>query len=171
MEKYIGLLFGIIGFIYFSYTGVTREKIESENDLTEIKGTFSTYSFKDRTGSRKQGRQYYIWLENYQNAFQIKADYLGGFDKNLFVSSIKKGDDIKITFPKAHLDRLNSEENVMITSIKANRKIYLSQDDTLKKEEDLASSNMDYYLAFGFLIVGGIKYMMDKNRTTANQKK
>ena len=158
-EGHFGLLFGVIAFFYFLYTGLTREKIKSEDDLTEVHGKFSDYSFKDNAGHKRQGHEYYIWIDGYQNAFQIKADYLGIFKGIEFITTVRRGDDIQFTIPKFLTNKLNSDENVFVTSIKVKRTTYLSKDKTLEIEKGVASSYADFFLAGGFLIVGLVVYI------------
>ncbi len=158
-EGHFGLLFGITAFVYFLYTGLTREKIESEDDLTEVNGKFLNYSFKDNTGHKRLGHEYYIWIDSYQNAFQIKADYLGIFKGIGFINNVRPGDNIEFTIPKFLTKKLNSGENVFVTSVKVKRLTYLSKDKTLEIENELATSYSDFFLAGGFLIVGLVVYI------------
>ena len=157
-EEHFALAFGIIAFIYFLYNGLTREKIESKDDLTEIQGKFLDYSFKDNTGRKRQGHEYYIWIDTYKNAFQIKADYLGIFRGSEFITTVRRGDDIKFTIPKFLTEKLNSDENVFVTSIKVKRSTYLNEEKTLEIEKGIASSYAEFFLAGGFLIVGLVVY-------------
>ncbi len=158
-EKYFALVMGITAFLYYSYAGLTRERIESEDDLTEIQGKFVKYSFKDRTGYKRIGHQYYIWIEGYINAFQVKADYLRIFKARAFASQVAQGDILRFTIPKTHLDRLDTDNNVFVTSIGKRRIVYLDQDEVIKIENELASSYGDFILAGGFLIVGLVVFM------------
>lgn len=158
-EGFFGLLFGIVAFVYFSYQGLAREKIESEEDLVLVHGSFMNYSFKDNTGYRRQGHQYYIWIDSYRNAFQIKADYLGIFKGVEFMTTVRQGDIIQFTIPKFQTIKLNSDKNVFVTSIKVKRSTYLSKSETLEIERGLATSYADFFLAGGFLIVGLVVYL------------
>jgi len=158
-EGHFGLLFGVIAFIYFLYAGLTREKIESVDDLIEVQGNFLNYSFKDNTGHKRQGHQYYIWIDSYKNAFQIPADYLGVFKGIEFTTTVRRGDNVQFTIPKFHTNRLNSDENVFVTSIKVKRSTYLSKDKTLEIEKRNNASYTDFFLAGLFLIVGLVVYV------------
>jgi hypothetical protein len=158
-EGYFGLLCGVVALIYFSYQGLTREKIKSKDDLTEVQGNFLDYSFKDNTGYKRLGHQYYIWIEGYQNPFQIKADYLGIFKGVEFITTVRRGDKVQFTIPKFEANKLNSDENVFVTSIKVKRSTYLSMDKTLEIENEILSSYADYFLAGGFFLVGLVVYI------------
>ncbi|MBL4578514.1 MAG: hypothetical protein JKX74_08580 [Flavobacteriales bacterium] len=123
MKKYLnvghlGLLLGIVAFGYFLFIGLTREKINSENDLIEIKGNYIKHSFEDNVGYRNQGHQYYIWTDSYSNAFQIKADYLGIFKKQDFLSRVGYAEKASFTIPKYQINKLNTTDNVFVTSIR-----------------------------------------------------
>lgn len=153
-EAFLGLLIGVGACIYFLYNGLTKVNVTSPNDLTEIKGTYLRHSFKDNTGFKNVTHQYYIWTSNYSNAFQVKADYLRFFDAEQFATNIKLGDSIVFTIPTNLKTKLNSEENVFVTSILANSVNLLDKNKVLEFEKHLADKNMDYVFAFGFLAAG-----------------
>ncbi len=157
-EAHFGLLLGICVFIYFLYTGLTREKITSDKDLSEIKGTYSNHSFKDNTGFRNFTHQYYIWTNEYPNAFQIKADYLSLFDSVKFALDLKPGDSITITIPTRLKTKLNSTDNIFATSVETRNTTYLDQTKTLEKEKRFAEDNFDYVIAIIALISGIFTY-------------
>jgi hypothetical protein len=161
-EKHFGLLFGIIAFMYFSYQGLTREKIESKDDLTEVQGKFLNYSFKDDVGYKRQGHQYYIWIDNYRNPFQVKADYLGIFKGAEFLKTVKQGDNIKFTIPKFQINKLNTNKSVFVTSVTVKRSTYLSKEETFEIEKGVATLYGDFLLAFGFLLVGLVVYFIKR---------
>lgn len=165
-EGHLGLLFGFLAFIYFLYTGLTRDKINTDNDLTEIKGTYLRYSFKDNTGFRNFTHQYYIWIKEYSNAFQIKADYLRIFDRQEFTTNIRLGDSLNLTIPKRLYETLNSGNKVLVTSIEKQGKIYLNKNEVLEIENDLATSKSDYYLGTMYFVAGLFLYF--KRRLNAN---
>ena len=129
-------------------------KLTSSNDLTEIKGTYIKHSFKDNTGFKNFTHQYYIWTANYSNAFQVKADYFRFFNGEQFATNIKLGDSIVFTIPTYLKTKLNSEENVFVTSILANSVTHLDKTKVLDFEKHLADTNLDYFFAFGFLAAG-----------------
>ena len=136
MKKYLnyanfGLLVGICAFVYFIYTGLTTVKLTSANGLTEIKGTYLKHSFKDNTGFKNFTHQYYIWTANYSNAFQVKADYLRFFNAEQFAANIKPGDSIVFTIPTNLKTKLNSAENVFVTSIWTNSVTHLDKSKVL----------------------------------------
>ena len=116
-EGHLGLLFGMTACIYFLFTGLTKEKITSANDLIEIRGKYLKHSFKDNKGFKNFTHQYYIWLENNSNTFQVKAGYLGIFDAREFLRNVNQGDDLTFTIPKRLIEKLNSTGNVFLTSI------------------------------------------------------
>jgi len=161
-EGYFGLLCGIVALIYFSYQGLAREKIKSKDDLTDVQGNFLNYSFRDNTGYKSQGHQYYIWIDGYQNPFQIKADYLGIFKGIEFITTVRRGDNVQFTIPKFQANKLNSDEHVFVTSIKVKRSTYLSMDKTLEIEKAIAASYADFFLAGGFFIVGLVVYIRNR---------
>lgn len=157
-EAYLGLLLGICVGIYFLYTGLTKEKITSDKDLSEIKGTYYKHSFKDNTGFKNFTHQYYIWTAEYPSAFQIKADYLSIFDSTKFSLDLKSGDSIRFSIPTKLKTKLNSTDNIFVTSIKTNKTIYLDQNKILEKEKQSADSSFDYVISIIALISGIFTY-------------
>jgi len=161
-EKYLRLLFGIAALAYFSYQGLTREKIESEGDLTEVQGKFLKYSFQDHTGYKRQGHQYYIWIDAYPNTFQIKADYLGIFRVVEFVTTVRPGNTVNFTIPKYQVKELNTNKNLFVTSIKVKQTTYLTKNEVLEIEKGIATSYADFYLAGLFSIAGLVMYLRNR---------
>lgn len=158
-RDYLGLAFGIIMCIFFLYSGITKEKIESPNDLTQIKGTFSKYSFQDGTGYKRQGREYYFWMGSYGNAFQISAEYLGIFDEDEFMVKLRPGDEMTITIPKRLYGAVDTDEIIFVTSIQVGKDTYLDKDKVLKIEKKLADSNTEFYAAGVALILGFVLFI------------
>lgn len=178
MRKYynegIGMLiFGVLGFCYFTYQGFTREYITNTDELVNLKGKYIAHSFKDNTGHKGVGHQYYIWAEPYTNRFQIPANYLGLFRKQIFEFRIKKDDIISFTIPQKLEDKLNTDYNIIVTSIRANGQTYLNKSDVINRENELSNSYSDFYLAIFFLIIGiavYLRYLCKDKNTNANIK-
>jgi len=158
-DKYLGLIFCVAFSIYFTYEFFTKDKIESDEDLIEIQGQFSDYSFKDGTGRKRMGHQYYIHLDNYINQFQIKADYLNDFKSIDFATKVRKGDKVVFTIPKGEKGKLNSTDNVFVTSIKVKGKTYLDKNKVIETEKSYTL----LYGALGFLVLGFILFKMKRS--------
>ena len=158
-DKYLGLIFCIAFSIYFTYEFFTKDKIESDDDLIEIQGQFLDYSFKDGTGRKRMGHEYYIHLDNYINQFQIKADYLNDFKSIDFVTKVRMGDKVIFTIPVSEKSKLNSADNVFVTSIKVKGKTYLDKNKVIETERSYEL----LYGAFGFLILGLILFKMKRS--------
>jgi len=157
-DKYLGLFFCIGFSIYLNYKFFTKEKIESDKDLVEIQGRLSDYSFKDGTGRKRMGHEYYILLDNYSNQFQIKADYLNDFKGVDFITTVNRGDKVVFTIPKSEQEKLNSTDNVFVTSIKVKRKSYLDKNKVIETEK----SYTVLYGALGFLVLGFIIFKIKR---------
>jgi len=166
-DKYLGLFFCIGFSIYFTYDFVTKERIESEDDLIEVQGKLVDYSFKEGTGRKRMGHEYYISLDSYSNQFQIKADYLDKFNAFDFVTLVRPGDDVTFTIPKCQFEKLNSNDKVLVTSIRVKRRTYLDKRDVLENEKSYAL----LYGAGAFLILGFIIFKIREYqaKTTANK--
>lgn len=151
-DRYFGLIFCVAFSFYFTYEFFTKDKVESEKDLMEIEGQLADYSFRDGTGHRRMGHEYYILLSNYSNVFQIKADYLNDFKALDFISMVNKGNKVTLTIPKSQEKYLNTKDNVFVTSIKVKRKTYLDKNKVIDSEQSYTL----LYGAAGFLILGFI---------------
>lgn len=177
MEKYLnegvlGLIIAVVAFPYFIYTGLTREKITSDQDLVEIRAPYLRHSFMDNEGFKNFTHQYYIWTENQKLAFQVKADYLGIFNKTDFAKTIVQGDTLIFTVPKGQLKKSDADDHYFVTSIESDGTIYLDKDEVLKIERKSASSNADYYIGTMYLVVGLFVYFrwrLRQAKTTANK--
>jgi hypothetical protein len=168
-EGHLGLSVGVIAFIYFISTGLTREKITSDKDLIELKGKYVRHSFTDNEGFQNFTYQYYIWTENQTSTFQVKAEYLRIFKKADFIKEVNPRDTIVFTIPKRQLEKLSTADNVVVTSIESQGQIYLNKNETLGIEKELAKSNTDYYIGTGLLIAGLFAYFRRRlAKTTAN---
>ena len=169
-EGYLGLAVGVIAFIYFISTGLTREKITSDRDLVEIKTPYLRHLFIDKEGFKNFTHQYYIWTENQENAFQVKADYLKIFKQADFLKRVILGDTITFTVPGGQLKKSGTDDHYFVTSIESKGTIYLDKDEVLKIERKLAASNADYFIGTGFLIAGLFAYFKRRlAKTTANK--
>ncbi len=99
-DKNLRTLFLVGMGIYFIFEQATREHPESTNDLIDLNGRITHYSFEDNTGWRRNGHHYYIFLKEYPNKFQLKADYLRYFNKSQFEMNFKTGNRVKLSIPK-----------------------------------------------------------------------
>ena len=156
--KYWSIILGIGAFIYFIHDGIAKETTISKAELTTISGCLKDYKFINNSGSKGQGRDYSIWLDNYKNPFQISADFLKVFQRENFLLNTNMGDSVIVTFPKKQIDRLNSAECVTLMSIQSKGKVYLSENDTLEIEKHNGDSKGEFLLAFTILIAGLAKY-------------
>lgn len=159
MQKYfnegnITLTLGILAFSYFVYQGVNRDFIKSEQDLINVEGRYTHHTFLDNTGFKNMGREYYIWIEGYSNRFQVPANYLAVFQKALFEQKVKKGDKISISYARTQNDRINSSEDVFLTSVRISEITYLNKNEVLKIEDKLSKSNSDFYIGLMYLVAG-----------------
>lgn len=150
------------------FTGVTRDKITSGNDLFEVKGTYLTHSFKDNAGFKNFTHQYYIWTKEYSNAFQVKADYLRIFKGQDFITEIRRENILVLSIPKHLEKKLDSPDNVFVTSIESAGRIYLNKDEVLKIEQGLAASNSETTLLGQCISLPECLFISDKD--LGNQK-
>jgi hypothetical protein len=137
--------------IAFSWIELAKPKIKHLDDLHFIKGHFRDYDF-DKQGGRNT--IYTFRLKEYSNSFKIKADFLGGFEKNKFIN-LQYGDDLTISISPTDIESLNSNNSYFfVFSIANNQTIFLDAVYTIKKH----NSNFSYYAATGFFLVGAISF-------------
>lgn len=164
MKKYLnegvlGFIIGVVAFPYFIYSGLTREKITSDEDLVEIRTSYLRHSFVDNEGFKNFTHQYYIWTENQKLSFQVKPDYLRIFNKADFIKTVVQGDTLTFTVPKGQLNKSGTDDHYFVTSIESEGTIYLDKNEVLRIERKSSSSNSDYYIGTMFLVVGLFVYL------------
>ena len=145
--------------IYFIIEHSIHERPKSTKELIDLNGRISEYSFEDNTGWRRNGHQYYIYLDGYPTKFQVKADYLGFFDKEQFENNYKQGSRVKLSIPKYQEHLVGTEGNVFLTSISVNGLEYLAKHETINREINLVSSNSDYILGGIFIGLGILVFL------------
>ncbi|MEQ9219873.1 MAG: hypothetical protein RLO17_17595 [Cyclobacteriaceae bacterium] len=156
--------------VYFIVEHLTHERPISTADLIDLNGKVSHYSFQDYTGWKKMGKQYYVYLDEYPNKFQISANYLGFFNKARFELNFKSGERIKLTIPKYQEHLIGTEDAVFLTSFSINGSQYLSKKETLEFEKESESSNSDYILGTVFIALGTLEYFFnDKIKKAINR--
>ncbi len=161
-EGNIILTLGILAFCYFMYQGINRDFINSKKSLTSVEGKYIRHTFLDNAGLKNMGHEYYIWIEEYSNKFQIPANYLGAFQKTLFEQQVRKGDKISISYAKTQNDKINSNGDVFLTSVRVNGFTYLNKNDILKIEAKLSKSNSDYYIGLMYLATSLVVFVRHK---------
>lgn len=125
--------------------------INSTDDLTEISGRLSYYSF-DKIRHRKGLTYYYdysIKLENYQSMFKIKESHISEFNKVDFETHVRRGDWVILTIPNSDVDELNFKAEINITSIKVGSLTYLEAKRVIAK----GKNPIQLLYALGFLIL------------------
>ncbi|KUO69397.1 MAG: hypothetical protein APF83_11335 [Lutibacter sp. BRH_c52] len=157
-NKYTATVAVVAVGIFFLYHQTTRPTLSSNDDLLNIVGRVTNYSFKiGRPSSRATSKLYYIWLDNYPCSFQIKADFLSFFRQTLFETEIRKGKELHLTIPKELEDKLYERgTNIFILSASHNSTNYLSLKDTIPKEND----NFDIYAGLLFISAGVVYYIL-----------
>jgi hypothetical protein len=164
-----GLGFFFIGILMLS-TEIRKESILDSTDVVEIHGTLNEYSFEKIPRHRNPLEQYYIWLEEYECTFQIKADFIPFFDKHQFIMDLWKGLPLEVSIPKSRLDNLKTKEKpICVMSIRTSKNEYLSLNQTIEKH----GSNLGVYAGICFLIVGVLIFAIQKyyyrKKTEANK--
>ena len=136
-----------------------KDDVKSEKDLIILTGQVSNYSFKDISKGNRMLHEYYIWINNYSNTFQIKADYIKYFRTIDFENKVLSSKTIQFTIPKYQIKELNiKEKNIYIMSIDVGYNNYLDKNKTI----DIEKSIIDIFVSIGFIIVGLLWYFLRK---------
>jgi hypothetical protein len=151
-EKYLALFVCIGISIYFTCDFFTHEFITSPDHLIEVRGNLQDYSFQENPGGWRRPRtfQYYLYLDNYSNTFQIPASWLPYFKAPNFVAKARPGDRIVLKIPKRQQSQLNTDENILVAAIRLKNTHYLRAADVIENEEP----NGPLYVAIGVLVFG-----------------
>lgn len=169
-DRNIRTLFLIGLGIYFIVEHGTRERPESTKDLFDLNGSILEYSFKDNAGWRGTGHQYYLFLDEYPNKFQVKADYLRYFNKLQFEQNFKPGNQVKLSVFGNQEHLIGTEEAVFLTSLSVNGFEYLSKKEAIKFEMSSAASNSDYILGIVFILLGILVFVFYERIKKATNK-
>lgn len=144
--------YGCIGAgLFFIYMHINRAKLDSQDNIYEVKGTLKEYSFKRVKGYRATSKEYYLWLDNYPCKFQIKADFLSIFQQYKFEHDMKTGSHLNFLIEKEDQNRLTNREcRVFVYSVINQKSVFLDF-DLAKKEE---RSNFNLFAGIGFFVSG-----------------
>lgn len=141
------VVIGILGL----FNECTKRPLNSDNDFRTLHGQLKTYSFIDGARGR---RNYYFYTKDYNNAFQIKANFLFDFDKDYFITHATDLPQIQFRIAKESTKNLNHRKTILIYSLDVNEQNVLSLSDTLKAE----NSKLGVYASIGFITFGILFY-------------
>lgn len=142
----------LIGF-FFLYQIISREKIYSKFDLVEIKSCLRDYSFKEKKRILKSDEYYYyVYLEKYNNTFEIPENFVRHFDRKGFEELVMKGDSIKIEVSRKSFEEINIKKFVEVFDISNKDTAFLNDKDSIEQH----NSQTKNFAAVFFLIVGMI---------------
>ena len=128
-----------------------------------VSGILESYSFKDNTGWKKNGRRYVFRLENYSNDFQISANHLDLFDKIGFKTKATFTPELSIKIMKEQKYLLNSpNERILAISIQDSEKEYLNSKSVILKEQ----GPMELIMGFGLIIAGFLAFVVKYKNLT-----
>ena len=157
-EKYFGTTISILIGVFFIYHGFSRDSINSDKDLYEVTGTLNEYSFEESDSFRRNNIYYYLWLTEYSNRFQIKADFANYFNRRKFEQLASTGTTIKLLIPKQRVKELNTGENIYVMAIKTKSSTFMNSYYTIREEKN----NYDIELGLGFLAAGILFYLFKR---------
>lgn len=129
---------------------LTDPKVKSKQDLFFFTGFFKEYSWK------KEGRGSHLKfsLQNYNNSFQIVADFFSALKKDKF-KALTYGDSVTIAIPIVYKKYLNSGKELSVFSISNRQIMYLDYNDTVRKYNSLL-----WKIASIFFILSGLTFLI-----------
>jgi hypothetical protein len=164
LDRNFRLVFFFGATIYFLLYETVRDKIRTEEDLVYQEARVIDYEFKDQTGYRRNGHQYYLYMDNFPNKFQIPANFLQYFDKSRFIELFEPNEIVEFSIPKYQEKLLGTTDAVFLYSLKVGSLRYYYEKDTLSMEPD----NSNYYLAVLFFIGGIATLIYYRHKKAAN---
>ena len=160
VNTYIATVAAIGVGLFFFFHQLERPNLKTPDKILHLEGQVIDYSFQLKRGYRATLKQYYIWLDNYDCTFQIKADFLSYFYQSRFENEVIKGDRIRIAIPKEYENQLwDRSKNVFILSVSKNSTDYLSCEETIPRE----NNKFDIYAGLLFLTAGVVYYLLKRN--------
>ena len=162
-NKYFGAIFCLILALFLFYKNINKPKLKGEEDLIHVSGILESYSFKDNTGWKKNGRRYVFRLDNYTNEFQISANHLDFFDKSGFKAKAIFNPELSIKIMKDQKGLLNSPNaRVLAISIYDSEKEYLNSKNVILKEQ----GPIELIMGFGLIIAGFLAFVVKYKNLT-----
>jgi hypothetical protein len=161
-KKYFVTTFTFGMSLFFLVDHFMKDNIESEFDLYTVSGNLANYSFENkdrysfRTG-KNTTHEYYLWLDNCTNTFQISANYLNFFREPDFKDKVKIHDKVTLRIPNSQVKYLNtSDKRIQTMSLESSGEIFLDKDDTVlvyNNGFDLGASAVFFGVGFVWLLV------------------
>lgn len=163
IDKYFGAIFCLIFALLLFYMHFDKFQLQSNSDLTIIRGELVSYSFLDDVGWRGGGKRYTFKLRNYINDFQISANHLELFSKIGFQGKVNSGHQLEIGILNDQIGLLNSpNERILAISIKDSEKEYLNSTKVILKEQGPA----ELIMGIGFVIAGFLAFVVKYKNLT-----
>ena len=155
----------LIGF-FFLYQVISREKIYSKHDLVEIKTCLKDYSLTEiKKFLKSDVYYYYVYVDKYNNTFEIPDNFVRHFDRNNFENFAKRGDSIKIEISRKSFEELNSRKFIELYGISNSERTFLKDKDSIEQHN---GPGKNFAAAF-FFIVGII--ILAVNLSKESEKK
>ena len=133
-----------------------KDKVKSKNDLIEIKAALHDYSFKvekvDNTSRALRSSsylkyEYYLYLNGFGNDFQIIADFLDNFNRDIFEEEVHNGDVITVLISKNDFKNIDKDRKARIFGVSNNKITFLDYDLSIQKY------NEDTLIYFGLVFI------------------
>jgi hypothetical protein len=169
-KLFLSIFLIIIANVFLGFY-ITKDKIYSKFDLTEVSGSLIDFKFYERKSFNRELYDYTISLSNYPNSFQIIADFVERFNKSNFQQTIGFGDKLYLAISKKEYQNINHKRRIKIFGIRSETIIYMNVNDAIKEY----NSQFPLFGIVALMIMGligtfhfGDRLNRLKKRTTAN---
>ncbi len=147
------IAFGSLMFFFYKQF----PKLNSKNDLIEVKGILKDFSFKENMNGRTKEYLYYFHLSDFNASFRIEDESVSAFKQNSFYSKVKTGNEISLFVLKSESSKLNLTDDIYVFGVHGNNIEFLNVEDSISETKSVKLFLM--YLAFLSLIGGAIAYI------------
>ena len=149
----------IVGLIFLGHF-LLKEKIDSKSDLVDVKATLRDFSFGEYHGYGRHIQSYYLFLDRYNNKFQIAADFVDYFDKEFFMRTVKIGDTLRICVSSNDFSKREDTEKVEIFGIYKKNLTYLACENAIIEY----NSKLTLYSGLILIFVGLILFFINRDK-------
>ncbi len=156
-DYYLPAAIFLFGGIVLIFSDLIKPSIHSEEDLYTVQGRYLKRSFVYVQG-RGGGYNYELWLDNYSNAFRIRADFIPEGLKEQFNANMKKMENLTLKIANEDSVKLNSGETIFVYGIQSDYYTFLHTRDTIAIHND----KLGLWLSFGLITSGLFYYLLRK---------
>ena len=149
-----------IGFFIF------KDKVKTKSDLIEVEAQLSNFSFHEYKGLKNHTYKYFLYFNDYNNRFQIIADFIDYFDREYFERKVRIGDTLRIYISQNSFDNIRNKEKVKIFGLYGKKETFLDCENAI----DRYNSDFPLWAGLSFLIVGVLIFVYHSDKLIRIEK-